>query len=1037
VLVRLTIESRKVGFKPTNPIRAAWGKDKPTSISTLNLVDLAGSERSNKAGTTGNSLKEGSYINKSLLTLGTVISNLSEGKEGTHIPYRNSKLTRLLAGALGGNAKTTMITCISPASGNVAESQSTLRFAQRAKKIVNKVKKNDIMDAKTLASKLVTQNDLIEELKAKMQRARDMGFSEEDGGETVKDKAVATTKALRSIKFLMQVTPHLITCLKSKQMFAEAEDVSKDLKLALAGKLDLFQVIKKGQDVVEEYLPNESKLLTNYMDVQEANESGAMFDVSELNVTDAASANKSDDAEGVSDGIDELFALQGSNTNPDELERYQMLCEDLHTSSGNKITRLQASLSEITVRSKEYKTKYEEAQRASDGLKADLATSASAHKSYQEDSNKARMVLKQQVEMLRTNMNNMLVKGGETSQILQEEVRQLHTKMEELDREVAHSKESKKRLDQEIVFLRSELNHRLANESQHMREITTLQNTVAQKNSEAQAAKYEVANLVPQLAQLEKNNAKLRQSILDINAENELTSNSKIDQIADLKRAYSETAAALDIMASKLKQETAGGSRDREVGDKALADLREFMQENERKLEERVREQESTIVQLQESLQEEKLFSEKRIDQLRSQNIQLKSEITTLVGTLRSYDEFVEKEISTVEEASVNSAKLAKVVEDRARERVRRSVLDGEDLYSLENIRSGSSISATSSPSAAAALEAWGASPSEVDEIYGAGGNALGVQRAVRFQHDDSAHQQEKRAKAQRDFLTSPAPVYMLGSDNWRGSAGSTNSKSRKADGEDGSAWDELYDDPRFKTIRTSLAVSNAMLRYSTENMLALQKCASTLNRSNTHQLTNVQNQLEIALGERASLYSAKASLDKSNALCAQRESNDEDFIGVLDDKIAEMREKMSALTLHLTDVQEELKQALAANKLWGIKYSNLRADLEREEKEKKNAQKESKRCLESMELAQEKVYLTESLLGQREQELAVLQVERDELAKHYYKVGSADDDFTYHHLLAEESKFGADPSRVPPRPKSKTRRASIIKLNAKESETI
>jgi hypothetical protein len=130
VLVKLNIESRKVATKPKNPLRLNWGKDKPTCISSLNLVDLAGSERSNKSGTTGQALKEGSFINKSLLTLGTVISSLSEGKN-EHIPYRNSKLTRLLSSALGGNAKTIMITCISPASGNIVESQSTLRFASR------------------------------------------------------------------------------------------------------------------------------------------------------------------------------------------------------------------------------------------------------------------------------------------------------------------------------------------------------------------------------------------------------------------------------------------------------------------------------------------------------------------------------------------------------------------------------------------------------------------------------------------------------------------------------------------------------------------------------------------------------------------------------------------------------------------------------------------------------------------------------------------------------------------------------------------
>jgi len=93
----------------------------------LNLVDLAGSERQKKTGASGDRLKEGSKINLSLSALGNVISALSEGKTG-HIPYRDSKLTRLLQDSLGGNTKTLMIAAISPASSNFDETLSTLRF---------------------------------------------------------------------------------------------------------------------------------------------------------------------------------------------------------------------------------------------------------------------------------------------------------------------------------------------------------------------------------------------------------------------------------------------------------------------------------------------------------------------------------------------------------------------------------------------------------------------------------------------------------------------------------------------------------------------------------------------------------------------------------------------------------------------------------------------------------------------------------------------------------------------------------------------
>lgn len=103
----------------------------------LNLVDLAGSERQGKTGATGERLKEATKINLSLSALGNVISALVDGKT-KHIPYRDSKLTRLLQDSLGGNTKTLMIACISPASSNYDETLSTLRYANRAKNISNK-----------------------------------------------------------------------------------------------------------------------------------------------------------------------------------------------------------------------------------------------------------------------------------------------------------------------------------------------------------------------------------------------------------------------------------------------------------------------------------------------------------------------------------------------------------------------------------------------------------------------------------------------------------------------------------------------------------------------------------------------------------------------------------------------------------------------------------------------------------------------------------------------------------------------------------
>lgn len=111
-------------------------------MGKLHLVDLAGSERQSKTGATGVRLKEATKINQSLSTLGNVISALVDGKS-THIPYRNSKLTRLLQDSLGGNAKTVMCANIGPADFNYDETISTLRYANRAKNIKNRARVNE------------------------------------------------------------------------------------------------------------------------------------------------------------------------------------------------------------------------------------------------------------------------------------------------------------------------------------------------------------------------------------------------------------------------------------------------------------------------------------------------------------------------------------------------------------------------------------------------------------------------------------------------------------------------------------------------------------------------------------------------------------------------------------------------------------------------------------------------------------------------------------------------------------------------------
>uniref|UniRef100_A0AAQ4Q5G6 Kinesin-like protein n=1 Tax=Gasterosteus aculeatus aculeatus TaxID=481459 RepID=A0AAQ4Q5G6_GASAC len=129
----------------------------------LYLVDLAGSEKVGKTGAEGTVLDEAKMINKSLSSLGNVISALSEGSG--YVPYRDSKMTRILQDSLGGNCRTTMVICCSPSAFNDAETRSTLMFGQRAKTIKNTVSLNVELTAEQWKKKWEKENEKNKTLK--------------------------------------------------------------------------------------------------------------------------------------------------------------------------------------------------------------------------------------------------------------------------------------------------------------------------------------------------------------------------------------------------------------------------------------------------------------------------------------------------------------------------------------------------------------------------------------------------------------------------------------------------------------------------------------------------------------------------------------------------------------------------------------------------------------------------------------------------------------------------------------------------------
>ncbi|XP_014741075.1 PREDICTED: kinesin-like protein KIF14 isoform X1 [Sturnus vulgaris] len=207
--------------------------------SHINLIDLAGSECCTKAQTTGERLKEGVSINKSLLTLGRVISALSKQSQNgrkTFIPYRESVLTWLLKESLGGNSQTTMIATVSPAASSTEETLSTLRYAKQACSIINIAKVNEDVNVK-----------LIRELKAEIEKLK------------AAQKSALNTDREKYRRYLQEITSLRVELHQQERNMAEMQRAWKEkLEQAEKRKLEDIKELQKAGIAfkMDNHLPN-------------------------------------------------------------------------------------------------------------------------------------------------------------------------------------------------------------------------------------------------------------------------------------------------------------------------------------------------------------------------------------------------------------------------------------------------------------------------------------------------------------------------------------------------------------------------------------------------------------------------------------------------------------------------------------------------------------------------------------------------------------------------------------------------------------
>ncbi|KAI3978910.1 hypothetical protein MKX01_016085 [Papaver californicum] len=215
-ILRLTIQS--------SPREFLGRHNSSTLVASVDFVDLAGSERASQALSAGARLKEGCHINRSLLTLGTVVRKLSKGRNG-HVPYRDSKLTRILQCSLGGNARTAIICTISPARTHVEQSRNTLLFASCAKQVATNAQVNVVMSDKVLVKQLQKELARLEsELKAPPPKS-----SAPDAAAILREKDLQIEKMQKEIQELIHQRDLAQSRLRDLAQVVEDDRASKFL----------------------------------------------------------------------------------------------------------------------------------------------------------------------------------------------------------------------------------------------------------------------------------------------------------------------------------------------------------------------------------------------------------------------------------------------------------------------------------------------------------------------------------------------------------------------------------------------------------------------------------------------------------------------------------------------------------------------------------------------------------------------------------------------------------------------------------------
>ncbi|KAG9440701.1 hypothetical protein H6P81_020866 [Aristolochia fimbriata] len=456
----------------------------------LHLVDLAGSERAKRTGADGLRFKEGIHINKGLLALGNVISALGDDKkrkEGGHVPYRDSKLTRLLQDSLGGNSKTVMIACVSPADTNAEETLNTLKYANRARNIQNKA----IINRDPMAAQMQRMRSQLEQLQAELLYLRGEGVPLEDL--QILQHRISTLEASNA-ELRKELHESQNTCDRLAQHALDAQ-VEKD-KLMM--QIQSAKMGKSWEEIDNGDTNEDTDLVRNYVaKIQELE--GELYRLQNFSNSDKSCLIGCLELE--DDGLQSKESFcPGLNDEFDEAEK-----EMEHSNIQDKLDR------ELQELDKRLEQKEAEMKNFS---KADTSVLKQHYEKKLLELEQEKKALQKEIEELRFNLANISSSSDDGAQKLKEEYLQklnaLESQVSELKRkqdaqsqllrQKQKSDEASKRLQDEIQRIKSQkvqLQHKIKQESEQFRAWkVSREKEVLQLRKEGRRNEYEMHKLL-------------------------------------------------------------------------------------------------------------------------------------------------------------------------------------------------------------------------------------------------------------------------------------------------------------------------------------------------------------------------------------------------------------------------------------------------------------------------------------------------------------------------------------------------------------